>query len=146
MGEMRLHSALEAYEVAYHVLKASPELMLKESRKESKHPFKVFQSIAPYDGDGVPDESRFSQVLCRDLSQGGFSFVASEEPDYPTLVIALGDPPNQTHMVAEVVHFRQVRLLDGERIEIVNDPEGNGDDGREAPLFLVGCRFSGRLQ
>ena len=146
MGEMRLHSALEAYEVAYHVLKASPELMMKECRKESKHPFRVFQSIAEYDGDGIPDESRFSQVLCLDLSQGGFSFVASEKPDYPTLVISLGDPPNQTHMVAEIVHFRRVRLLDGEQIEILDDSEGNNDDSREAPLFLVGCRFSRRLQ
>ena len=149
MTEMDRHSAMKAYEVAHRILKSFPELGRqegRESRVAPRHPFKFLQWVAPYDGYGFPNESKFFQIRCRDLSEGGFSFFASERPDFSTLVISLGEPPNQMHMVAEIVHCHEVRSIDDERVEMVDGEEGDGDANDQGDqIFLVGCRFNGRL-
>ena len=145
MTEMDWHSTMEAYEVAHRVLTSSP-VPGQERRGASRRPFRVLQWIAPYDGSAFPDKSEFFPVRCRDLSQSGFSFVVSEMPDFPSLVVSLGEPPNQTHMVAEIVRCHKVKLLGGGHIEMVDDEEGDGDTNDQGgQTFLVGCRFTGRL-
>jgi hypothetical protein len=146
MTEIVRHPAVETYEVAHHVL-TSPPVPGQELRGAPRHPFKVLQWIAPYHGSGLPDKSRFFQVRCRDLSQSGFSFFAPERPDFPTLVVSLGEPPNQTHLVAEIVRCDEVRLFGGGYVEMVDDAEGDGDTNDQGgQTFLVGCRFKGRVQ
>lgn len=146
MTEMDRKSAIEAYKVAHRVLTSSP-VSGQERRDSPRHPFRVLQWIAPYDGSGFPDESKFFPVRCRDLSQSGFSFVVSEKPDFPTLVVSLGEAPKQTNLTAEIVRCHRVRLLGGGHIEMADDAEGDGDANDEGgPTFLVGCRFTGRLQ
>ena len=146
MTEMDRKSAMEAYEVAHRVLTSSP-VPGQERRDEPRHPFRSLQQIAPYDGSGFPDGSKFFPVRCHDLSQSAFSFVVSEIPDFPTLVVSLGEPPNQMHMVAEIVRCDKVRLLGGGHIEMVDDAEGDGDaNDQGGQTFLVGCRFTGRLK
>jgi hypothetical protein len=84
------------------------------------------QYVAPYHGGCLPSRVSFKEVACQDISATGFSFLSSQPPDFESLVVALGVAPNLTYMTARVVN----------RIRIADDP---------APLYRIGCRFSGRL-
>lgn len=84
------------------------------------------QFVAPYRGACLPSPNLFREVTCQDVSAAGFSFLASQVPDFESLVVALGVAPDVTYMTARVVN----------RIKIADDP---------APLYRIGCRFSGRI-
>ena len=76
--------------------------------------------------DGVlPNTADFREVLCSDISAGGFSFLADSTPKSDTLVVALGIFPKVTHVTAQVAHVSRVER-DGKR------------------MFLVGCNYTGR--
>lgn len=147
MTELDRRPALTAYEMAHRVLKSSPELGGKDGRRAPRYQFDVLQWIAPYDGNGLPDKSDFSPVRCRDISKTGFSFIVPERLDFPILVVSLGEPPNQMHMVAEVMYCHKVRFLGGRHIEMVDEEDDYDDEnvpGNRA--FLVGCRFKDRVE
>ena len=136
---------MDAYQVAHEILTSSP-IPGEERRGAPRHPFANRQWIAPYDGSHFPDQSEFSQVRCRDLSRTGFSFVVSEKPDFSSLVVYLGDPPNHIPMAAEVVRSCRVRLLGGGHIEMIDDEAGDGNsDEVTGQTILVGCQFKGRV-
>ena len=82
------------------------------------------QLIAPYYGGCLPTRASFKEVLCCDISQHGFSFVAASAPDFDRVIVALGILPELTYMTARVTS--RILLLDG-------------------PLYRIGCRFTGRL-
>jgi hypothetical protein len=86
-----------------------------------RYRYDVFQYIAPFSGD-LPGAESFKKVRCRDLSRGGFSYLVEDSPDYESLVVVLGNPPDLTFLVAHVEHH-QPTIIDGQT-------------GR-----LVGCRF-----
>lgn len=84
------------------------------------------QFVAPYHGGCIPSRASFKEVVCRDISEQGFSFLATCPPDFEMLVVALGVPPTLTYMTARIAN--RIRVSDG-----------------PIPLYRIGCRFTGRL-
>jgi len=105
-----------------------PDMTLRGSDRRAavrlRFPHKQF--VAPYHGGCIPSRASFKEVVCRDLSEQGFSFLATCPPDFEMLVVALGVPPNLTYMTARIVN--RIRVSDG-----------------PMPLYRIGCRFTGRL-
>jgi hypothetical protein len=95
-------------------------------RGRERRSYRCIQRLAPCTGDQVPAMSEFREVVCQDLSAGGFSYLCSTPPEADTLAVELGKAPVLIYVTACVVHVSEVRS-GGER------------------QFLVGCRFTGRL-
>ncbi|MBI2823209.1 MAG: PilZ domain-containing protein [Planctomycetia bacterium] len=94
-----------------------------ERRDRARRPYNRVQLIAAcVEGGPAPSQSEFRAVLCRDLSEQGFSYVAESPPETVSLVLALGDPNDGVYYTARVAHC-----------------------SRDGAQFLVGCRFTGRL-
>jgi len=91
-----------------------------------RYDYPCWQGIAPLDGDQAPVRSAYQEVLCRDISIGGFSFYYPHRPEFTHLAVALGQPPHLKQMKATVVSCC-----------------GTEVDGR--PCVMVGCRFAGPL-
>ncbi len=108
-----------AYLRLVHELLRLPPPEPAEHRRSSRQPFPSLQSIAPLRDARGPTPAEFERVRCFDLSTSGFSFLHHEPFPERKLVVALGTPADAMHVTAEVVH--------------------------ETPLFLVGCRFTGRV-
>ncbi|MHC4177117.1 MAG: hypothetical protein ACYSWU_06405 [Planctomycetota bacterium] len=122
-----------------------------ERRTERRRTFLSSQRIAPRHGPGVPDESQFFEVPCHDLSRGGFSFFLPHRPDFDSLAVAFGTPPEVIYMAAEVSHCEDVSVDSCGQVRPVHGPGGETGpedlDGPAAtPMVLVGCRFIRRLQ
>jgi hypothetical protein len=135
-----------------HSLKASfPGQAPAERREEPRGAFSTSQRIAPLRGDRLPDDSEFFEVLCRDLSKAGFSFLLPAAPDFTMLVAAFGTPPNMIYVAGEIVHCTNVLLHPS---GLVEDADGHAADTAEhhadgrplKPMALVGCRFTKRLK
>lgn len=121
-----------------------------ERRGKPRHAFPSVQRIAPRLGRYLPAESEFFEVQCHDLNGGGFSYLARQHPQYDSLVVALGDPPNYIYLVAKITHCSQVIVYPSGVIE----PLGNrathasyeSPEGERGRLMVrVGCRFTQRL-
>ena len=97
-----------------------------DRRGKQRRGYRCVQRLAPCDGDQMPGLSQFRDVECHDLSAGGFSFVTSEPPDCETLAVELGKAPVLIYVMACVVHVSEM---------------WSGSETR----FLIGCRFTGRL-
>lgn len=96
-------------------------------RTAPRRSFDYHQFVAPYNGGSLPGKATFREVACQDISSTGFSFFSSQLPDFDTLVVALGVAPNLTYMSARIVN----------RSQVADDP---------APMYRIGCRFSGKVQ
>jgi len=96
-------------------------------RRAARRSFDYRQFVAPYNGGSLPSKATFREVACQDISATGFSFYSSQLPDFDSLVVALGVAPNLTYMSARIVN----------RAQVADDP---------APMYRIGCRFSGRVQ
>ena len=121
-----------------------------ERRRERRRSFLSSQRIAPRRGPGVPDESQFFEVPCHDLSRGGFSFFFASRPDFDSLAVAFGTPPEVIYMAAEVAHCEDVLVDSSGEVLPARGPGEQFDpqdlDRRTAtPMVMVGCRFNERL-
>jgi len=103
-----------------------PGRAVVERRRSPRREYPYRQRIAPCRGGSLPAPEDFIEVVCRDISAGGFSFLVEKPPNFKDLVIALGTPPHVTHLAAEVRRVVEMEA-DGEK------------------QFLVGCQFRGRL-
>ncbi len=97
-----------------------------EKRSSPRREFFYYQRIAPVRGEGVPADDDFAQVVCCDISAGGFSFLSEEQPTFGELVISLGTPPDDRKVMARVVRVSE-KDMDGQR------------------SYQVGCQFLGRV-
>lgn len=97
-----------------------------DRRRAVRRPFNYRQCVAPYRGGELPSKAVFREVSCQDISSTGFSFLSPQLPDFDSLVVALGVSPNLTYMTANIVG----------RFQLADAP---------APLYRIGCRFSGRV-
>jgi hypothetical protein len=139
------------YRLIHQLVSAQEEDEPVERRAAERHTFSATERIAPYRGGRFPDEGEFVEVRCHDLSQTGFSFFLPAPPDFKSLVVAFGTPPELIYAVAEVMRFSRVLLHPSGLLEEVGDPpEGassrlsHGHTGR--PMVLVGCRLVKRLE
>lgn len=98
-----------------------------DRRGQPRRPFPTNQFIAPYLNGKLPTREMFQQVLCHDISSGGFSFHLPQPPAFDSIIVALGMPPNVTYLSGRVVHTS------------ASSPNGQS-------MFLVGCRFVGRVE
>ncbi|MGH7138739.1 MAG: PilZ domain-containing protein [Pirellulales bacterium] len=96
-------------------------------RGGDRNRYHCLQRIAPLVGEQVPPLAEFQEVACQDLSPGGFSFVCDDPPEFDNYAVELGKSPVLIYVTARVVHISELRR--GPRVQ-----------------FLVGCRFTGRLQ
>ena len=96
-----------------------------ERRLKPRRPFPYRQNVAYMTGNAYPNEERFSEVRCRDIAAGGFSFMSSQPPDSDKLVVALGSPRHLTYLTARVVHVTETA------------------DGNEL-VHVIGCQYTGR--
>jgi hypothetical protein len=103
------------------------DVPLNERRDADRHSYRCVQLVAPYDGENLPDQQSFRQVLCHDLSANGFSFFSYRTPETPQLIIALGKVPVIRFFIAEV-----------KRVHASDSHHGNE--------YHVGCRFTRRLE
>jgi len=115
----------ELFTLIHEVLRANGMLDDDERREAQRAAYQCFQFVAPYDGGTLPEQALFAKVPCHDLSASGFSYLAWEPPSTSRVVVALGRAPFK-FFFARVMHHT---LLD----------EG------DAPRYVVGCRFVGRL-
>ena len=99
--------------------------MSPRRRSRPRRAFSFLQQIAPIVDGKLPDRRHFQAIHCRDISSGGFSFIAATPPEHKTYVVALGMPPVMTYLMAKIAHVTAV---------IRNDK----------PRFLVGCQYVGR--
>jgi hypothetical protein len=97
-----------------------------ERRCRGRRPYPYEQSIAPVIDGRIPAASEFSQIRCRDIASGGFSFLSAAPPRSDTFIVALGQPPKLTHLAAQVAHVTRVE-----------------HDGRR--MYLIGCNYTGRI-
>ncbi|MHB1035353.1 MAG: PilZ domain-containing protein [Pirellulales bacterium] len=121
-----------------------------ERRTQRRMPFRCTQRIAPYVGGHLPDRSRFREVQCYDISSGGFSFLAPRTPDFELFVAAFGADPDAICLTARVAHTSTVQVYSCGLVERVRHDcqptNGCGPHGcQRDPMFLVGCRFVGRV-
>ena len=131
---------------AVHKLLGSPKTEDHERRGTSRYPFEIQQWITAYDGSGLPAESDFYPVRCRDLSRSGFSFLTSVKPAFSSLVVILGEPPDSMYVEAEVIQCTNLEPFGLELVETDRHGVGPLDIGGSAGAsILVGCRFVGWL-
>lgn len=71
--------------------------------------FACLQFVGPYGSGHLPRKDQFRQVLCKELSPHGMSFVDSEPPEGDFIVVGLGANV-QTFLSAAVTDCRPVHL------------------------------------
>ncbi len=104
----------------------APDPSGADRRRSPRRPYRYRQLVAPVVDDRMPAAEEFCEVECEDISAGGLSFYYPERPEFTQIVVALGQVPFLTHFKAEVI-----------RVADESDETGS--------RFLVGCRFTGRV-
>jgi hypothetical protein len=97
-----------------------------ERRTAARHPYRVVQRMAPWDGKSALTESEFTSIRCHDISTGGLSFAWATKPSFHYVVLALKNAHSETYVLAQVSFYHRHPL----------EPE----------QFLVGSRFVRRLK
>ena len=114
------------FSLVHHILEATRHQEDDDRRTEHRQRYAALQYMAPYRDGRLPVEAKFEQILCRDLSPSGFSYLAEEFPACEHLVVALaGD--GFLFLTAQVMRRKQVQL-------------------KNKAMWLVGCRFLSRLE
>jgi hypothetical protein len=132
-------------------LLGTPRGDTEERRVCYRRRFFALQRIAPYDGSRIPDDDQFFCVESRDLTSQGASFLFPMRPSFRRLVIAFGEPPMRSYVVAEIIHSTDVMVYPSGLVEPAGEDEPAAgyedietDEG--APMVLVGCRFLQRQE
>jgi len=139
------------YRLIHQMLTTPHKEDLAERRSEKRRDYRAAQRIAPWDGSTFPGEDKFFPIQCRDLTRSGFSFLAATEPRFTAMVAEFGTPPDVMYVGAQVLHSVPVICYPS---GLVVQMTGRSDaatlaahpNERGRPMFLVGCRFTRRLQ
>lgn len=119
-----------------------------ERRQLKRHAMTAYHRIAIFNGTIPPPES-FSNVLCYDLSTGGFSFFMPLLPTFKMLVVAFDMPDQTIYLKAKVAHSENVMLYPSGYVEHIGNKASHSKTyptGAPTPMILVGCQFLERLQ
>jgi len=98
----------------------------RDRRRNERRSFPYKQCLAPVVDGVAPSPDNFREVRCHDLSSQGFSFQATEIPDYQQLLVAFGKQGSLIYLTGDIVHVTPATV--------------NGQD-----VYLVGCRYTGRM-
>jgi len=127
LGALPTETPFEADDTPPSMMIQQPNgLVGEEGRTSVRRSFNYKQLVAPMYEGLMPSRKDFFQVTCENISAGGFAFYIENKPDFEYLVVALGQTPMLTFFSARVIRVMQREL-----------------GGKE--LYLVGCRFSGRV-
>lgn len=116
-----------------------------ERRENPRQTFQSQQRIALPRQPGIPPESEFFDVRCRDLTRQGFSFLLAFEPKFKRLVAAFGAPPDAIYLSAQVTHCADVLLYPSGVAVPLEESDDQSATEAATPMTLVGCRFIERL-
>ena len=95
-------------------------------RETQRFEYNVSQSLAPIIDGVFPAAGLFTTIPMRDISVGGFSFVADEKPEHEHFVVALGQSPNLKYVRADIKNCRLGTVA-----------------GRQ--MYIVGCAFGAKI-
>jgi len=145
-------SDADFYSLIHQVLRSGEKSKTSERRKHQREPFPTIQRVAARrepDGE-IPNESEFIDVVCHDLTRGGFSFFMPDRPDFDSLVAAFSGGMGVIYVFAEIVHCDGVLVYPSGMAQRIAGWPIEIDDldpiGRNAkPMTLVRCRFTERL-
>jgi hypothetical protein len=98
-----------------------------ERRGKLRLSFPTTQAIAPYVDGSLPLKSMFRPVQCQDLSTTGLAFYLPEPPKTDRIVVELSTNASVIYLTAAIAHCRPA------------------SDDPQKPLYLIGCRFIGRV-
>ena len=106
--------------------------------------------IAPQRGPEIPGESEYQAVQCCDLTRKGFSFLYPRRPNFESLLVAFGTPPDVIHIAARVAQCEPALVDSSGHLLSVGNSTAEGEaevSGERAPLptVLVHCNFVERL-
>ena len=123
----------------------------KDRRRAPRKPFRIVQHIAQANDSDVPEWTSFFPVQCHDLSTGGFSFFIKRRPQFNSIVLGLGEPPDVAYLAAEVKHCTNVLRHGSGEVDVLGNEDARGDpadpDGSGPErMVLVGCQFVQRLE
>ncbi|HUY90692.1 MAG TPA: hypothetical protein VMV10_18300 [Pirellulales bacterium] len=59
-------------------------------RGPQRRNYRCVQRLAACTGEQVPELAEFREVVCQDLSAGGFSYLSTATPETETLAVELG--------------------------------------------------------
>jgi hypothetical protein len=96
-------------------------------RTSPRKQFQYSQRIAPMLGKILPQVDDYLEVECNDISSGGISFFLKRKPGCTHFVIALGQKPTVTLLIAQVMNIKEVKH-------------------NHQQMYLVGCKFIDRAQ
>lgn len=130
------------YNLIHHLVGISPQGKNAERRRQRREPFPTVQRIAPRREQRTPDESDFIEVVCHDLTRGGFSFFLPDKPDFDLLVAAFSGAAGVIYAGAEVVRYEGVLT---NASGLVRRVASRPIDRDAKPMVLVRCRFTERL-
>jgi hypothetical protein len=138
------------YSLVHQLVETAPRKQAPQRRRQKRHAFSALCQIAPLQGSEMPGEDEFMAVRCRDLNQNGFSFLLPKQPTFTSLLAALGEPPAQIFMAADISQCHEVWIWPWGDIEPVPPsmtdgppPQRRGVEPERA--FHVGCQFVRRL-
>jgi PAS domain S-box-containing protein len=98
----------------------------RDRRTSVRSEFRCKQWIAPMRDGRLPAAADFFEVECSDISAGGFAFLLDRQPEFETLAVVLGKPPQEVVLAARVVRCTS-----------------HGSSGKIR--MRIGCRFLSRL-
>jgi len=124
-GESACEASPATNNQIYDSLNRLPGIINRERRSRPRRSYPYSQSIAPIFEGKLPDRNAFTRIECNDIGAGGFSFLSSKPLDSDTLVVALGNPPDLTYLIAQIAHVTRVE-----------------QDGKHK--YLIGCNYIGR--
>ena len=99
----------------------------RERRRSQRFPFTTIQMAAYYDGESLPPIDEMETIHCYDISRGGISYFAENEPHGDTLVIILQLRGHYSCLLGSIKYVRPVHW--------------NRKD-----QFLIGCEFIDRIE
>jgi hypothetical protein len=96
---------------------------MQDSRSAARYAFGVEQRVATMVAGEMPTLDDFQPVRCADISRSGFAFFQTARPDFSSVMLALGLPPEITYLMGRVIHARLIEMCG-------------------MLVFRVGCRFT----
>ncbi len=117
----------QLFEMVHVLIQQTEAQSQPENRRGTeRRDYNAVQLVALCQDGELPAQADFFHVECHDLAPQGFSFFMNDAPDYSEIVVALGRIPF-SFFKAQIVHREEV-LVD------------------DKPAFLIGCRFTERIE
>lgn len=114
-----------------------------ERRRYPRNHYPVRQRIALWRHGCTLSQSDFFDVVCDDLSQGGFSFYSVRFPETSQIVAELGLAPEWTYLLAAVLKVCEAWVSPSGKIDFTASADEDGLGAKK--IYLVRCRFLRKL-